>query len=128
MTPPSQLLVIILMMVLLLLGGGGGAGGGGGRQLVHAESSKESLQDLDMASRMKSNIQQALAVEQSSDESSEQQEKKSLRGGETSQCKHEWQQCENNYHCCSKKCLYHLWLSHENRYIWQCLPAWATGI
>jgi hypothetical protein len=42
-------------------------------------------------------------------------------------CVGEWQVCNNNSDCCSQKCLYHLWLSHENRYIWECLPAWAPG-
>jgi hypothetical protein len=42
-------------------------------------------------------------------------------------CVGEWQICSNNSDCCSQKCLYHLWLSHENRYIWECLPSWAPG-
>jgi hypothetical protein len=42
-------------------------------------------------------------------------------------CIQEWQYCVNNWDCCSQKCLYHLWLSKENRYIWECLPSWAQG-
>jgi len=42
-------------------------------------------------------------------------------------CVGEWQLCNNNWDCCSQKCLYHLWLSHEQRYIWECLPSWAPG-
>jgi hypothetical protein len=42
-------------------------------------------------------------------------------------CIGEWQMCNNNIDCCSQKCLYHLWLSRENRYIWECLPSWAPG-
>lgn len=41
-------------------------------------------------------------------------------------CIGEWQVCDNNWDCCSNKCLYHLWISSENRYIWECLPTWAT--
>ena len=41
-------------------------------------------------------------------------------------CIQEWQICDNNWDCCSNKCLYHLWISSENRYIWECLPTWAT--
>jgi hypothetical protein len=42
-------------------------------------------------------------------------------------CIHEWQVCSNNSDCCSQKCLYHLWVAHQNRYIWECLPSWAPG-
>jgi hypothetical protein len=42
-------------------------------------------------------------------------------------CVGEWQLCNNNWDCCSQKCLYHLWVPRENRYIWECLPAWAPG-
>ena len=42
-------------------------------------------------------------------------------------CIGEWQRCNNNWDCCSNKCLYHLWLPHENRYVWECLPTWATA-
>ena len=40
-------------------------------------------------------------------------------------CVGEWQLCNNNWDCCSNKCLYHEWISHENRYVWKCLPTWA---
>jgi hypothetical protein len=56
---------------------------------------------------------------------------RSLAGDALSQvfggCVKEWQYCVNNWDCCSVKCLYHLWIPKENRYIWECLPAWATG-
>ena len=42
-------------------------------------------------------------------------------------CIGEWQVCNNNSDCCSFKCLYHLWISSQNRYVWQCLPSWAPG-
>jgi hypothetical protein len=42
-------------------------------------------------------------------------------------CVPDWQYCVNNWDCCSVKCLYHMWVPKENRYIWECLPAWAQG-
>jgi hypothetical protein len=42
-------------------------------------------------------------------------------------CVGEWQMCNNNIDCCSQKCLYHLWIAKQNRYIWECLPTWAQG-
>jgi hypothetical protein len=41
-------------------------------------------------------------------------------------CTGEWQLCNNNWDCCSNKCLYREWISSERRYIWKCLPTWAT--
>jgi len=41
-------------------------------------------------------------------------------------CIGEWQVCSNNWDCCSNKCLYHEWLAQERRYVWKCLPSWAT--
>jgi hypothetical protein len=38
-------------------------------------------------------------------------------------CVHEWQMCANNIDCCSFKCVYHMWIPQENRYIWECLPS-----
>jgi hypothetical protein len=33
-----------------------------------------------------------------------------------------WQDCTQNYQCCSYQCAYRIWLSHERRYEYQCLP------
>jgi hypothetical protein len=34
-----------------------------------------------------------------------------------------WQDCTQNYQCCSYRCAYRIWISSERTYIYQCLPA-----
>jgi len=41
-------------------------------------------------------------------------------------CVGEWQICNDNWECCSTKCLHKTWLPAQNRYEWRCLPGWAT--
>jgi hypothetical protein len=36
-----------------------------------------------------------------------------------------WQDCTQNYQCCSYQCAYRIWLSQERTYKYQCLPPGA---
>ena len=42
-------------------------------------------------------------------------------------CKGEFEACSQNNECCSNKCRKAWWISHEQRWTWECLPTWATA-